>query len=207
MKKTIFYLFVTLLFGSLVLVSCEPKPDDDTNKEQTEQTEQPKDDSIVLPEGTVYLQALNSQYVTGVDMGYSEAVTHSFLLMFATEECEVVQGSPFGSGDVLALELCSATAENILPAEGIYKIGDEIKDGAIVAGFEFSEVPIGTYLRHMVDDEFVGTDYIVAGGVEIKKTDKPNELEFIIYVVFEDGTEGYYYYKGELLIDNLSSAE
>ena len=37
MKKTIFYLFVTLLFGSLVLVSCEPKPDDDTNKEQTEQ--------------------------------------------------------------------------------------------------------------------------------------------------------------------------
>ena len=95
------------------------------------------DDPVVLPEGTIRLQALNSEYSTGADMGYSSAVSHSFLLMFATEECEVVMGQPFGTGEIVVLELCSESAEDLLPAEGTYKIGDDIKDGCIVAGFDF----------------------------------------------------------------------
>mgnify|MGYP003505483458 CR=1 FL=1 len=43
--------------------------------------------------------------------------------------------------------------------------------------------------------------------MEIKKTKKENELEFYIYTVNADGVEGYYYYKGELLITNLSAKE
>lgn len=197
MKKTFFYLFV-LLFGSLFFVSCEQK--DPENVED-------KPDSVVLPEGTVYLQALNSEYRTGADMGYSNA-SHSFLLMFATEECEVVKGQAFGNGGVLVLEMCSRSAENILPAEGVYPIKDmePIEDDMIIGGFDVGlDSPFGTYMWNMVDDEFVGFDLIIGGGVEIKKTDKPNELEFIIYTVSADGKEGYYYYKGELLIANLSS--
>jgi hypothetical protein len=39
--------------------------------------------------------------------------------MFATEECEVIEGVPFGNGKVLVMDLFSETAENLLPAEGV----------------------------------------------------------------------------------------
>ena len=66
MKKTFFYLFAVLFLGSLFLASCEPNPDVDSNKAQTEQPkdstdvipDEPKDttgsddESIVLPAGT-----------------------------------------------------------------------------------------------------------------------------------------------------------
>lgn len=198
MRKTSFYLFA--IFACLVmgLTSCDQKPiDDDDEKEP------------ILPEGTVRLQALTSQYATGADMGYSNA-SHSFLLMFATEECEVITGEPFGNGDVLVFELFSESADNILPAEGIYPIKDmePIEDGMIVGGFDIAMgTPFGTYVHHMVDDEFVSWDLITGGAMEIKKTKKENELEFYIYTVTADGVEGYYYYKGELLITNLSAQE
>ena len=195
MKKRLFYLFA--IFCSLVigLTSCEPKNGGD--------------DDVVLPPGTVRLQALTSQYATGADMGYSNA-SHNFLLMFATEECEVITGEPFGTGDVLVFELFSESADNLLPAEGVYPIKDmePIEDGMIVGGFDVAMgTPFGTYIHHMVDDEFVSWDLITGGAMEIKKTKKENELEFYIYTVAEDGTEGYYYYKGELLITNLSAKE
>ena len=219
MKKTFFYLFAVLFLGSLFLASCEPKPDVDSNKDQTEQPkdstdvvpDEPKDttgnddDPVVLPEGTIRLQALNSEYSTGADMGYSSAVSHSFLLMFATEECEVVMGQPFGTGEIVVLELCSESAEDLLPAEGVYQIGDDLKDGCIVAGFDFSGTPIGTYTRKLVDDEFAGAAYIVDGAVEVKKVSEDGEMEFFIYAIFEDGKEAYYYYKGELLIEEITA--
>lgn len=193
MKKTFFYLFSVLCFMAVMFVSCEKQPEGGDDKE------------LELPEGTIRLQALNSEYSTGADMGYREAVSHSFLLMFATEECEVVKGQPFGTGDIVVLELCSESADNLLPADGVYPIADDISDGNVVAGFAFDTTPIGTYVSHLVDDEIVGFDCIIGGGVEIKKTDKPNELEFFIYTVFEDGKEGYYYYKGELLIEEITA--
>ena len=208
MKKTFFYLFAVLFLGSLFLASCEPKPDVDSNKDQTEQpkdTTGNDDDPVVLPEGTIRLQALNSEYSTGADMGYSSAVSHSFLLMFATEECEVVMGQPFGTGEIVVLELCSESADDLLPAEGTYKIGDEIKDGCIVAGFDFSGTPIGTYTRKLVDDEFAGVAYIVDGAVEVKKVSEDGEMEFFIYAIFEDGKEADYYYKGEVLIEEITA--
>lgn len=198
MRKTSFYLFA--IFACLVmgLTSCEQKPVDvDDEKEP------------ILPEGTVRLQALTSQYATGADMGYSNA-SHSFLLMFATEECEVITGEPFGNGDVLVFELVSESAENFLPAEGIYPIKDmePIEDGMIIGGFDIAiGTPIGSYIQHMENDEFVSWDLITGGAMEIKKTKKENELEFYIYTVNADGVEGYYYYKGELLITNLSAQE
>lgn len=208
MKKTFFYLFAVLFLGSLFLASCEPKPDVDSNKDQTEQpkdTTGNDDDLVVLPEGTIRLQALNSEYSTGADMGYSSAVSHSFLLMFATEECEVVMGQPFGTGEIVVLELCSESADDLLPAEGTYKIGDEIKDGCIVAGFDFSGTPIGTYTRKLVDDELVESACIVDGAVEVKKVSEDGEMEFFIYAIFEDGKEAYYYYKGKLLIEEITA--
>jgi hypothetical protein len=219
MKKTFFYLFAVLFLGSLFLASCEPNPDVDSNKDQTEQPkdstdvipDEPKDttgnddEPIVLPAGTIRLQALNSEYSTGADMGYSSAVSHSFLLMFATEECEVVMGQPFGTGEIVVLELCSESADDLLPAEGTYKIGDEIKDGCIVAGFDFDGTPIGTYTRKLVDDELVESACIVDGAVEIKKGSKDGEMEFFIYAIFEDSKEAYYYYKGELLIEEITA--
>ncbi len=222
MKKTFFYLFAVLFLGSLFLASCEPKSNVDSNKDQTEQPndstdvipDEPNDtatgnddEPVVLPEGTIRLQALSSQYATGADMGYSSAVSHSFLLMFATEECEVVMGQPFGTGEIVVLELCSESADDLLPAEGIYQIGDEIKDGSIVAGFDFDGTPIGTYTRQLVDDEIVESACIVDGAVEIKKGSKDGEMEFFIYAIFEDSKEANYYYKGELLIENLSEAQ
>ena len=192
MKKTFFYFLSMFCCLSFCLVSCEPQ-----------------DDDVVLPPGTVRLKALTSQYATGEDMGYSSA-SHNFLLMFATEECEVIQGTPFGNGDVLVFELFSESADNFLPAEGIYPIKDmePIEDGMIVGGFDVAMgTPFGTYVHHMENDEFVGWDLITGGAMEIKKTKKANELEFYIYTVAADGTEGYYYYKGELLIENLSAAE
>lgn len=208
MKKTFFYLFAVLFLGSLFLASCEPKPDVDSNKDQTEQpkdTTGNDDDPVVLPEGTIRLQALNSEYSTGADMGYSSAVSHSFLLMFATEECEVVMGQPFGNGEIVVLELCSESAEDLLPAEGVYQIGDDIKDGCIVAGFDFDGTPIGTYTRKLVDDELVESACIVDGAVEVKKVSEDGEMEFFIYAIFEDGKEAYYYYKGELLIEEITA--
>ena len=147
--------------------------------------------------------ALGSEYSTGEEMGYSSAVSHSFLLLFATEECEVSNGKPFGSGDILALELCSATADNMLPALGTYPITDKIADGNIISGFDFNGTPIGTYVYKMVEDEMIGFDCVYTGGVEIRKGDKEGELEFFIYVVFESGEERYYYYKGEMLIEHI----
>ena len=197
MRKTIFYLLAMLCCVAMTLVSCE-KP----------QIEQPKDDEedvMVVPEGAIGLQALNSEYSTGAEMGYSSAVSHSFLLMFATEECEVVMGDAFGDGHLVVLELCSATAENMLPGEGIYQIGDAIQDGCIVAGFGFDSTPIGSYRYKMVKDELIYADYIVDGAVEIKKTKKADELEFFIYAIFEDGTEANYYYKGKMLIEHVGA--
>lgn len=193
MKKRLFYLFT--IFCSLVigLTSCEPKNGGD--------------EDVVLPPGTVRLQALTSQYATGADMGYSNA-SHNFLLMFATEECEVITGEPFGNGDVLVFELFSESADNILPAEGIYPIKDmePIEDGMIVGGFDIAMgTPFGSYIQHMENDEFVSWDLITGGAMEIRKTNKENELEFYIYTVNADSVEGYYYYKGELLITNLSA--
>ena len=197
MKKTFFYLFAIFCCIAMCLVSCEKPPVEDD------------DEDVVLPEGTIRLQALTSQYATGADMGYSNA-SHNFLLMFATEECEVITGEPFGNGDVLVFELVSESADNFLPAEGIYPIKDmePIEDGMIIGGFDIAiGTPIGSYIQHMENDEFVSWDLITGGAMEIKKTKKENELEFYIYTVAEDGTEGYYYYKGELLITNLSAKE
>ena len=202
MKKTFFYLFAIFCCFAMCLVSCEKPPVGGDGNDETEDLE-----DVVLPEGTIRLQALTSQYATGADMGYSSAVSHSFLLMFATEECEVVMGQPFGTGEVVVLELCSESAEDLLPAEGTYKIGDEIKDGCIVAGFDFDGTPIGTYTRKLVDDEITESACIVDGAVEIKKGSKDGEMEFFIYAIFEDSKEAYYYYKGELLIENLSAAQ
>ena len=195
MKKTFFYLFA--IFACLVmgLTSCEPQTGGEEN------------DDPILPPGTVRLQALTSQYATGEDMGYSNA-SHNFLLMFATEECEVITGEPFGNGDVLVFELFSESADNILPAEGIYPIKDmePIEDGMIVGGFDIAMgTPFGSYIQHMENDEFVSWDLITGGAMEIRKTNKENELEFYIYTVNADSVEGYYYYKGELLITNLSA--
>ena len=198
MKKRLFYLFAIFCTLAIALTSCEPKP---VGGEE--------DEDVVLPPGTVRLQALTSQYATGADMGYSSA-SHNFLLMFATEECEVITGEPFGTGDVLVFELFSESADNILPAEGVYPIKDmePIEDGMIVGGFDVAMgTPFGTYIHHMVDDEFVDWDLITGGAMEIKKTKKENELEFYIYTVTADSVEGYYYYKGELLITNLSAKE
>ncbi|MBR5237596.1 MAG: hypothetical protein IKV26_02660 [Paludibacteraceae bacterium] len=194
MKKTFFYLFAIFCCFAMCLVSCE-KP----------QVENDDDDVMVVPEGAIGLQALNSEYSTGAEMGYSSAVSHSFLLMFATEECEVTMGSAFGSGKLVVLELCSATAENMLPGAGIYQIGDAIEDGSIVAGFDFDSTPIGSYTYTMVNDELLYADCIVDGAVEIKKTKKDDVLEFFIYAIFEDGTEANYYYKGKLLIEHVGA--
>jgi hypothetical protein len=115
-----------------------------------------------------------------------------------------------GNGDVLVFELVSESAENFLPAEGIYPIKDmePIEDGMIIGGFDIAiGTPIGSYIQHMENDEFVSWDLITGGAMEIKKTKKENELEFYIYTVNADGVEGYYYYKGELLITNLSAQE
>ena len=85
MKKTFFYFLAMFCCLSFCLVSCEPQ-----------------DDDVVLPPGTVRLKALTSQYATGEDMGYSSA-SHNFLLMFATEEGEVIQGTPFGNGIIFGI--------------------------------------------------------------------------------------------------------
>ena len=195
MKKRLFYLFAIFCAFAIGLTSCEP------------QTGGEEDDDVVLPPGTVRLQALTSQYATGADMGYSNA-SHNFLLMFATEDCEVITGEPFGTGDVLVFELFSESADNILPAEGVYPIKDmePIEDGMIVGGFDIAMgTPFGSYIQHMENDEFVSWDLITGGAMEIRKTNKENELEFYIYTVNADSVEGYYYYKGELLITNLSA--
>ena len=222
MKKAFFYLFSLFCFVTLSLVSCE-KPEtgnkDDNGGGNVNDSTEVNDsiiipdindstevnDSTIIPEGTIRLQALNSEYSTGADMGYSEAVSHSFLLMFATEDCEVVMGVPFGTGDIVVLDLCSETADNFLPAEGVYPIVDDISDGNIIAGFDFDGTPIGTYVRKMKDDDVIGFDCIVNGAVEIKKTSKEGEMEFFIYAIFEDGKEVYYYYKGELLIEEITA--
>lgn len=196
MKKTFFYLFSVLCFMAVMFTSCEEQGGDKNGENE-----------YPVPEGAVGLQALTSEYKTGADMGYTNA-SHSFLLMFATEECEVIQGSAFGTGNVLVLELCSESAENLLPVEGIYLIKDmePIEDGMIIGGFDAGVgVPIGTYIQYMVDDEFVGNDLINGGAVEIKKGKADDELEFFIYAVFEDGSEANYYYGGKLLITDLSS--
>ena len=199
MKKTFFYFFAMLFCVAMCLVSCEQQPE----------TPEEDKDVMVVPEGAIGLQALNSEYATGADMGYSNA-SHNFLLMFATEECEVIKGSPFGNGDILVFELFSESADNLLPAEGIYPILDmePIEDGMIVGGFDIAMgTPFGSYIHHMVDGELVSWDLVTGGAIEINNTDKENELEFYIYTISEDGTEGYYYYKGELLIKNMSAAE
>ena len=206
MKKAFFYLFAMLFWG-FMLVSCEPNPDIETDPDKSKDSVSTGVDDVILPEGTVRLQALSSQYNLCANMDIAGA-THSFLLMFATEDCEVVQGTAFGSGKVLVLELFSETADNVLPKEGLYKIEDGIQDGSIVAGFDMGfEQPFGTYIWNMVDDEFVGFDLITTGGVEIKKTGRGDEMEFVIYTISEAGEEGYYYYKGELLIEDLSVVE
>ena len=206
MKKAFFYLFSLFCFVTLSLVSCEkPEPgnkDDNGGGNVNDSTE--VNDSTIIPEGTIRLQALNSEYSTGADMGIS-SISHSFLLMFATEECEVVMGQPFGTGEIVVLELCSESAEDLLPAEGVYPIVDDISDGNIIAGFDFDGTPIGTCVRKMKDDDLIGFDCIVNGAVEIKKTSKEGEMEFFIYAIFEDGKEVYYYYKGELLIEEITA--
>lgn len=192
MKKTFFYLFAVLC---MALVACDKQTG-------------PEDDDYSVPEGAVGLQALVSEYKTGADMGYSSA-SHSFLLMFATDECEVVEGTAFGTGGVLVIELCSETADGLLPAEGIYRIEDmaPIEDGMIIGGFDVGlGLPFGTYRHNMVDGEFVDWDLITGGAVEIKKGKAADELEFYIYAVFEDGTEENYYYGGKLLVSDLSSS-
>ena len=202
MKKTFFYLFAIFCCFAMCLVSCE-KPQTGGGGEDDEL------EDVVLPEGTIRLQALTSQYGSGPDMGYSNA-SHNFLLMFATEDCEVIEGEPFGNGDILVFELFSESAENILPAEGIYPIKDmePIEDGMIVGGFDVEMgTPFGSYIQHMENDEFVGWDLVTGGAMEIKKTKKDGVLEFYIYTINEDGTEGYYYYRGKLLIENLSAIE
>lgn len=176
----------------MVFTSCE-RPDD-----------KPEVNEYPVPAGAVGLKALTSEYNLAENMQITGA-THSFLLMFATEECEVIEGTPFGNGKVLVMDLFSETAENLLPAEGIYRIGDAIEDGAIVAGFDGMGMPIGTYVYNMVDGEFVDYDFILSGAVEIKKGKAEDELEFYIYAVFEDGSEANYYYGGKLLLTDLSA--
>ena len=80
MKKTFFYLFAIFCCFAMCLVSCE-KPQVEGGGEEDEL------EDVELPEGTIRLQALTSQYGSGPDMGYSNA-SHNFLLMFATEDCE-----------------------------------------------------------------------------------------------------------------------
>ena len=190
MKKLFFYSFFLLI---LCFVGCD---------NQTGSTE----NEYPIPDGAVGLKALTSQYNTGENMGYSNA-SHSFLLMFATEECEVIEGSAFGNGGVLVLELCSESADNLLPAEGIYPILDmaPIEDGMIIGGFDIAMgVPFGSYMWNMVDDEFVDWSLITGGAIEIKRGKTADELEFFMYVVFEDGREENYYYGGKLLITDMS---
>lgn len=192
MKKSVFNLFVVLC---LIFVACDTQTGSGDNE-------------YSVPEGAVGLQALVSEYKTGADMGYSSA-THSFLLMFATEDCEVIDGTAFGTGGVLVFELCSETADGLLPAEGIYRIEDmaPIEDGMIIGGFDVGMgLPFGTYRHNMVDGEFVDWDLITGGAVEIRQGKAADELEFYIYVVFEDGSEENYYYGGKLLVSDLSSS-
>ena len=174
MKKTIFLLSVLL---SLCLVGCDNK----VGPEKPEVNEYP------VPMGAVGLKALSSEYNLASNLQISGA-THSFLLMFATEECEVIEGTPFG-------------------AEGIYKIEEAIQDGSITAGFDMMGVPIGAYVQNMVDDVFVSHDFIVSGAVEIKKGKADDEVEVFVYAVFEDGSEANYYYGGKLLITDYSVEE
>lgn len=175
----------------MVFTSCE-RPDD-----------KPEVNEYPVPAGAVGLKALSSEYNLASNLQITGA-THSFLLMFATEECEVIEGTPFGNGRVLVMDLFSETAENLLPAEGIYKIEDAIQDGSITAGFDMMGVPIGTYVQNMVDGEFVSHDFIVSGAVEIKKGKADDEVEVFVYAVFEDGSEANYYYGGKLLITDYS---
>ena len=190
MKKTIFLLSVLL---SLCLVGCDNKVE----------PEKPEVNEYPVPMGAVGLKALTSEYNLASNLQISGA-THSFLLMFATEECEVIEGVPFGNGKVLVMDLFSETAENFLPAEGVYRIEDAIQDGSITAGFDMMGVPIGTYVQNMVDGEFVSHDFIVSGAVEIKKGKADDEVEVFVYAVFEDGREANYYYGGKLLITDYS---
>ena len=176
---------------AVMFTSCE-RPDD-----KLQENEYP------VPAGAVGLKALTSEYNLAANMQISGA-THSFLLMFATEECEVIEGVPFGNGKVLVMDLFSETAENLLPAEGVYRIEDAIQDGSITAGFDMMGVPIGTYVQNMVDGEFVSHDFIVSGAVEIKKGKADDEVEVFVYAVFEDGREANYYYGGKLLITDYS---
>ena len=194
MKKTFFSLFSVLCFMAVMFTSCE-RPDD-----------KPEVNEYPVPAGAVGLKALTSEYNLASNLQISGA-THSFLLMFATEECEVIEGTPFGNGKVLVMDLFSETAENLLPAEGIYKIEESIQDGSIVAGFDMMGVPIGTYVQNMVDGEFVSHDFIVSGAVEIKKGKADDEVEVFVYAVFEDGSEANYYYGGKLLITDYSVEE
>lgn len=190
MKKTFGCFLCLALF---VFVSCS-KP-----------SVKDEDDVPSVPgyEDAIRLQALNSEYSTGAEMGYSSAVSHSFLLMFATSECEVINGNAFGTGDILVLEVCSETADNLIPAEGFYDIADMIEDGVVVAGFEMLETPIGTYLYNMVDDERAGYKFITNGSVEIKKTAIAGEVEVFVDARFEDGKQQKYYYKGALLVEDV----
>lgn len=194
MKKTFFSLFSVLCFMAVMFTSCE-RPDD-----------KPEVNEYPVPVGAVGLKALTSEYNLASNLQISGA-THSFLLMFATEECEVIEGTPFGNGKVLVMDLFSETAENLLPAEGIYKIEEAIQDGSITAGFDMMGVPIGAYVQNMVDDVFVSHDFIVSGAVEIKKGKADDEVEVFVYAVFEDGSEANYYYGGKLLITDYSVEE
>jgi hypothetical protein len=149
-----------------------------------------------------------SSYIAEINSAESAEEVYDIVDTAAEELGTEIINLPYNRG----IDLASAE----ILYQGVSSAGKElsdslvikIEDGMIIGGFYIAiGTPIGSYIQHMENDEFVSWDLITGGAMEIKKTKKENELEFYIYTVNADGVEGYYYYKGELLITNLSAQE
>ena len=223
MKKTFFYLFLVLVFGSMFLVSCEPKTDVDSNKDQTEQ---PKDSTDVVPDESKDSTDVNEDYSRATKLSslydayysnlYVDGVSNDYWMSFATDGLEVDEEYIYGTGEFVYLEVFPKTVENYFPV-GKFPLAEDAKDGYAWAGWEYDAgvdagyeaglylVPQGCFAYVFEDDELIETKYMVSGYIEIKGTS--SDAEVFADVTFADGTKSTYYYKGKLKFedyDNLS---
>lgn len=190
MKKTSqLFSFAMLAIVLLFFTACDPN-------------ENPKKDAVRLSIGNAIY--LGSEYEVG----------ETFVLHIPFDGVNVsIDGNQNvaieGNGEMMSIEFVSVSAENVFPANGKYKVQEDMElANIIIPGYEFDlgaamglpegmyVYPFGTYMATIADGEYKSWKFVVDGEMTIEGNADNAKLAF--KAVYEDGTEVEYVYEGEL---------
>lgn len=193
--KKIYYFIALLVCSAMMFVACD-------------NGDKPEDKYANATQFTELVEAYYSaEFVTGV--------SNDYWCSFVTEDIVIGgDGNPMGTGEFVYLEVFPATVNNYFPA-GEYSLAEDATDGYAWAGWEWDMgvdmglaeglylIPQGCFAYVIEDDDLVATKYMKSGTIEIKGS--AEDAELYVDVVFEDGTEGTYYYRGKLKFEDYDN--